>query len=70
MKRFKDAINEMYKVRNDFLILGLTGRTGSGCTKTASILQKETMKEMDLEDPFTHNYKDSEERKYQVIYNF
>lgn len=70
MKRFNKAIDEMYKVRNDFLILGLTGRTGSGCTKTAEILQKNSLGQMDLEDPVTHGYKDSEERKYQVIYNF
>lgn len=70
MKKFHAAINQMYKMRNDFLILGLTGRTGSGCTQTAKILQKTSLNEMDLEDPVTHHYKDSEERKYQVIYNF
>lgn len=70
MESFSNAINEMYRVRDDFLIMGLTGRTGAGCSTTAKILQKRSLNEMDLEDPETRGFHDSEERKYQVIYNF
>jgi deoxycytidylate deaminase len=31
-------LEEIYKLRRDFSIIGLTGRTGSGCTKIANIL--------------------------------
>jgi len=35
------AIEEAYKERTDFLVIALTGRTGSGCTTTANILSSE-----------------------------
>ena len=31
-------LTELYKLRHSFVIIGLTGRTGSGCTKIAEIL--------------------------------
>lgn len=33
------AINEIYKHRQDFIIIGLTGRIGSGCSTVAKIMQ-------------------------------
>lgn len=32
------AVNEIYRKNDDFLFVGLTGRTGSGCSTVASIL--------------------------------
>lgn len=37
----QQAINEIYKHRQDFMILGLTGRIGSGCSTIASFLQQD-----------------------------
>lgn len=34
------GINKIYSYRKNFLVIGLTGRTGSGCTTTASILSQ------------------------------
>lgn len=34
-------LEEIYKLRRDFSIIGITGRTGSGCTKVANILSKD-----------------------------
>ena len=34
-------LQELYKHRTDFTIIGLTGRTGSGCTKVAELLSKD-----------------------------
>mgnify|MGYP006122432015 CR=1 FL=1 len=31
-------LNELYKLRRSFTIIGLTGRTGSGCSKIAELL--------------------------------
>ena len=32
-------VNEMYRGKKDLIILGLTGRTGSGCSTIAKILE-------------------------------
>lgn len=37
---YNTAVNTLYKVREEELILGLSGRTGSGCSTVASILKK------------------------------
>ncbi len=34
----KSALNTLHSKDNDFIVIGLTGRTGSGCTTTANIL--------------------------------
>ena len=34
----ESALENVFRERSDFLIIGLTGRTGSGCTTTADIL--------------------------------
>lgn len=38
----KSAIGQIYGDDDDFIVLGLTGRTGSGCSTTAKILQSKT----------------------------
>ena len=35
------AVDNVYKGRERLIILGLTGRTGAGCTTVAKILEKE-----------------------------
>ena len=35
-----EAINQIYKHRKDFILIGLTGKIGSGCTTTADFLSK------------------------------
>jgi adenylylsulfate kinase-like enzyme len=37
----KSAIEKIYGKDDDFILLELTGRTGSGCSTVASILQSE-----------------------------
>ena len=51
-------LTELYKLRRRFTVIGLTGRTGSGCSKIAELLSsdfenlKKGLREMkDLEDP-------------------
>jgi len=39
-----EAINKIYNERKDFIVIGLTGRTGSGCTTVANILKRMTLK--------------------------
>ena len=38
---------EIYTLRNSFSIVGLTGRTGSGCTRFANIISKDITVEIE-----------------------
>lgn len=71
--------NEIYSLRNSFSIIGLTGKTGSGCTLFSKILTKEfnTLNSKMLRKPENIKYiKDLDDnnvvfkRKYQICYDF
>lgn len=70
MYSYYKAIRRMYENRSSSIILGLTGRTGSGCTTVANILKNTSYKDLDLKQPKTYDYNDADERKYELIYNF
>lgn len=67
---YRQSIEEMYASKSNFIILGLTGRTGSGCTTVANILGMENFKDLDLKVPKEYDYNDAEERKYKVYYQY
>ena len=64
------AINNIYAEREKFIIIGLTGRTGSGCTTVGDILKTEKFDDLWLREPKTTNFDSAEERKYQIIYSY
>ncbi len=64
------AVDQVYKGRERMIIFGLTGRTGSGCTKVAEILQTEDFNDLDLVESKTRDYANVEERKYKVIKDY
>lgn len=64
------AIEQMYKGRERLILLGLTGRTGSGCTKVAEILSTPTLEQLDLRQCKEYGYSSMEERKQKIIYEF
>lgn len=64
------AIKSLYSQRDKFILIGLTGRTGSGCTTVAKIMSKNSLEELDLRSYKTCDYNDSDERKYSVIYRY
>lgn len=64
------AVENMYDFRRKLMIIGLTGRTGSGCTTVADILNKDEIDQLDLKKPKTYDFLNSDERKYQVIFNY
>lgn len=65
-----DTINNLYSQREKFILIGLTGRTGSGCTTVSKILAKNDMNEIDLRSYKTCDYNNADERKYSVIYRY
>ncbi len=69
-------LNNIYKLRNDFTIIGITGQTGSGCSEVTSQLIKGFDIGIDFENPmiifqkhgskFIHN----DFRKHRIVYNY
>lgn len=65
-----DAIKSLYSQREKFILIGLTGRTGSGCTTVSEILAKNDISELDLRSYKTCDYSNADERKYSVVYRY
>lgn len=66
-----DIVKNIFSLRSDFLIIGLTGRTGSGCTTVANILSEETF------DSLSGKYKvkdsgiiNNDFRKNRIVFNY
>lgn len=70
MKDKADAVKCLYRQRDKFILIGLTGRTGAGCTTVAKILSTDNINELDLKDSKTCDFKHSDERKYSIVYRF
>lgn len=64
------AIDTIYNEREQFIIIGLTGRTGSGCTTVSKILQTENFPDLNMREPKTTNFSNNNERKYQIIHSY
>lgn len=67
---YAKSVDSIFKIRERLIILGLTGRTGSGCSTVASILKKEKIDELDLKSYKTCDFNNADERKYSIIYRF
>ena len=65
-----DPIKNIYFEREKLVIIGLTGRTGSGCTTVASILNQKNFNQLSLKDPKTHDFNNADERKYNIVHKY
>lgn len=65
------VIKQIYKLRRNFILIGLTGRTGSGCSSVAKILGTESFNDLKTEfreinsDPW-----DNDSRKNRIVHNY
>ena len=50
-----EVIKQIYKLRQNFILMGLTGRTGSGCSTVAKVLETENVQDL------KSNYRDFNE---------
>ena len=74
----KPVVEVLFKPRNEFIIIGLTGRTGSGCSTVAGLLSEKVEKNGKVieekfvgEDRFDfHSDDDNDERKYKICNNY
>jgi len=61
------ALSKIYENRKNFIVIGITGRTGAGCTSAASIFSKnQSENKFPVPDP----KQSAEDRKYQLCYNY
>lgn len=65
MSNFRSAIQEIYRRHDDFIFIGLTGRTGSGCSTVASIL---TGSFDGFSDSIYEQLSGNQYRKYKILY--
>lgn len=70
MKDYYDSVQNAFEQRHSLIIVGLTGRTGSGCSTTANILKTEAFDTLHLKNPKTLDFQSRDERKYEVIYKY
>ncbi len=67
MTDLSSAVDTLYDNRQKFIVIGLTGRTGSGCSSAADFLTK---KIEDLKLPKPNCVNNNEERKYRIVHDF
>jgi dCMP deaminase len=65
-----DIIEKIYDQKSNFVIIGLTGRTGSGCSTVAELLMSKTFEDFSLNRPSSGIHVNNEDRKAKIIYNF
>ena len=61
------AVERIFSERKDFIIIGLTGRTGCGCTTVANFLCK---KFTDLQPPKASSSRTFSDRSDKIVYDF
>lgn len=64
----KEIYESLYQERDDFILLGLTGWTGSGCSTAAQILSNEKFDSIKLPD--VNLLSGNEKRKALIVYNY
>ncbi|KFX21281.1 anti-phage dCTP deaminase [Pectobacterium betavasculorum] len=62
-------ISELFLENNQFILVGLTGRTGSGCTTTANILENKNISFPDL-NSLNSFYNGLDTRRYSIVKKF
>lgn len=65
------VVDRIYQLRREFIIIGLTGRTGSGCTTVAEILSRKEFNTLkSLHHEWNPDNIDNDARKNRIIYNY
>ena len=59
-----EVVKQIYKLRQNFILIGLTGRTGSGCSTVAKVLETENVQDL------KSNYRDFSENEWFQLYCF
>jgi len=65
----QEIVNTIYKSKQEFIIVGLTGRIGSGCSTAAKFLSQKTKEHNLKEICLTDHISDNKRKKY-IIHKF
>lgn len=66
-----EIVKKIYHLRENFALIGLTGRTGSGCTTIAKLFNSTEFDNLHAPKPSVKDEGISnDERKYKIIYDF
>ena len=69
MSTLNAAVKKVFEERSKFVVFGLTGRTGAGCTTTAELLAKD-FTEFSAPTPAVCSQMRSSDRQYKVSYDY
>ncbi len=69
MSDLREATELLFNERKNFIVIGLTGRTGSGCSTVAQLLSK-SFEELNPTKPKYNDFQNNDERKYSILYSF
>lgn len=64
--KMKDAVSEIYKHREDYIIIGLTGMTGSGASTVARVLTQR-INDIGCSQYYRHNDLTNDQRSHNII---
>lgn len=66
-----NVIEQIYNLRRNFIVIGLTGRTGSGCSTVAGVLAESDLTKLkSLYQEFNSGKIDNNVRKNRIVYHF
>lgn len=66
----KTVVDKIYRLRKNFVIIGLTGRTGSGCTTVAEMLSTSFADLKSLHREFHSGEITNDVRKNRIVYRY
>jgi len=70
MTKESEAVEELFSERKKFLILGLTGLTGSGCSTTADLLKSKEWSDFNPPSDASFYKNENDVRKYKILYEY
>lgn len=73
MAKNSEMISSLFHERSKFIVIGLTGRTGSGCTTAASILERSNPEFPRVEDVTYENrqfFSNLDAKRYKIASNY
>ena len=62
---YRESIKNLYSSQD--IVIGLTGKTGSGCSTTANILMTEKLEELNIAKLRNYSFSDLEQRKFKFV---
>lgn len=66
----KDSLQTVMSTNNQPIIIGLTGRTGSGCSTTRELLLLGSFDALNPPPPVLDKFNSLEDRKYRIVYQY